>query len=107
MKIQPVGRWPRSTGFGQIAQLARDHTVKRSMPDRSTSKKTPKTSITPNSVIVLCAIVALIAALAFLESHICSIEHAHPVGAEIRSHSPKEVWRDAEARRTDVQYWRR
>ena len=75
------------------------------MPDRSTSKKTPKTSITPNTVIVLCAIVALIAALAFLESHIRSIDNAHPVGAEIRGHSPKEVWRDAEARRTDGGTW--
>ena len=75
------------------------------MPDRSISKKTPKTSITPNTVIVLCAIVALIAALAFLESHIRSIDHAHPVGAKIRGHSPKEVWRDAEARRTDGGTW--
>ena len=75
------------------------------MPDRSTSKKTPKTSITPNTVIVLCAIVALITVLAFLESHVRSIEHAHPVGAEIRSHSPKEVWCDAEARRTDGGTW--
>ena len=73
------------------------------MADRSTSEKTPKTSITPNTVIVLCAIVALIAALAFLESHIRSIDKPHPVGAEIRGYSPKEVWRDAEARRTEGQ----
>jgi hypothetical protein len=105
MKIQPGGRRPQSTGFGLNRELARDHAVKRSMPARSTSKKTPKTSVTRNTVIVLCAIVALIAALAFLESHIRSIEHAHPIRAEIRSHSPKEVGRDTEARRTDGGIW--
>jgi hypothetical protein len=75
------------------------------MPDRSTSKKTPKTSITPNTVIVLCAIVALIAALAFLEPHIRSIDHVQAFGAEIRNHGPNEAWRDTEARRTDGGIW--
>jgi hypothetical protein len=37
------------------------------MPDRSVPRKTP-TSITPNTVVVLCAIAALIAILVFLES---------------------------------------
>jgi hypothetical protein len=51
-------------------------------------------------VIVLCVIVAFIATLAFLESHIRSIEHAHSVGVEFGGHSPNEARRDAEARRT-------
>jgi hypothetical protein len=40
------------------------------MRDRSISKKTPKTSITANTVVVLCAIAALIVVLIFLESRI-------------------------------------
>jgi len=71
------------------------------MLDRSISRKTPKTSITSNTVTVLCAILILIAALAFLESHIRSIDHEQGVGAEIRSHGPREARRDAKARRTD------
>ena len=71
------------------------------MLDRSISRKTPKTSITSNTVTVLCAILILITALAFLESHIRSIDHEQRVGAEIRSHGPREARRDAKARRTD------
>ncbi len=44
-----------------------------STPDRSVSKKTPKVSITPNTVVVICAIAALIAILVLLESHIRSL----------------------------------
>jgi hypothetical protein len=83
---------------GSIAQVGCDQRV-ISMPDRSVSKKTP-TFITANTVVVLCAIAALITVLAFLESRIRSIDHAPPIGAEIRSHSTKEARRDAEARRT-------
>jgi len=79
--------------------------VKISMPNRSISKKTTKTSVAPNTVIVLCAILVLIAALALLESHIRSIDHAQSFDAGIGSHSPKEAWRDTEARRTDGETW--
>jgi len=105
MKMQPGGRSPQSTGLGLDRAIARDQTVKTSMPDRSIAKKTTKTSVTTNTVIVLCAILVLIAALAFLESHIRSIDHAQSFDAEIRSHSPKEAWRDTEARRTDRETW--
>ena len=70
------------------------------MLDRPIFRKTPKASITANTVILLCAIVGLITALTFLESRIRSIDHAPPVGAEIRSHSPQEAGLDADARRT-------
>jgi len=53
------------------------------MLDRSIPKKAPKTSVMHNAVIVICAIVALIAALAFLESHIRSMGHAQPFDDEI------------------------
>ena len=53
------------------------------MLDRSIPKKAPKTSVMHNAVIVICAIVALIAALAFLESHIRSMDHAQPFDDEI------------------------
>ena len=86
--MHPGGKSPQSTGFQLNRAIACDQSEKRSMPDRSTSKKTLKTSITPNTVIVLCAIMALIATLAFLESHIRAIDHAHVVGFEIRGHSP-------------------
>jgi hypothetical protein len=41
--------------------------------------------MTPTTVIVLCAMVALIAALAFLESHIRSLEHAQPVALRLEA----------------------
>jgi hypothetical protein len=105
MKMQPGGRSPQSTGLGPDRAMACDQTVKTSMPDRSISKKTTKTSVAPNTVIVLCAILVLIAALALLESHIRSIDHAQSFDAGIGSHSPKEAWRDTEARRTDGETW--
>jgi hypothetical protein len=101
MKMQPGGRSPQSTGLGPDRAIARGQTVKTSMSDRSISKKTTKTSVTTNTVIVLCAILVLIAALASIEFHIRSIDHAQPVSADIRSHSPKEAGRDTEAGRTD------
>jgi len=61
MKMQPGGRSPQL-----ICVIACDQTVGRSMPDRSTSEKTPQTSITPNTVVVLCAIVPSSRLLPFL-----------------------------------------
>src|SRR5689334_16858647 len=105
MKMHPGARSPQSTGLGLDRAMARDQTVKTSMPDRSVSKKTTKTSLAYNTVIVLCAILVLIAALAFLESHIRSIDHAQSFDAGIGSHSPKKTWPDTEARRTDGETW--
>ena len=83
LKMQPGGKSLQSTDFRLNRAIACDQSAKRSVPDHSTSKKTPKPSITPNTLIVLCAIVALIVTLAFLEWHIRTIDYAHPVGVEI------------------------
>jgi hypothetical protein len=90
--MRPDGKSLESSGFRLNRAIARDQSVKAPIPDCSTPKNAPKTSITPNSVIVLCAIVALVATLAVLESHIRSMDHAHAVGVEMRGHSPKEVF---------------
>jgi hypothetical protein len=69
MRIGPEEERLAAPTSGSIAQIGRDQRV-ISIPDRSTSKKTPKTSITPNAVVVLCAIAALIVVLVSLESRI-------------------------------------
>ena len=69
MRIGPGEERLAAPTSGSIAQIGRDQRLTE-MHDRSISKKTPKASITPNTVVVLCAIAALIAILVFLESRI-------------------------------------
>jgi len=69
MRIGPEEKRGAAPTSGSIAQIGGDQRLTE-MRDRSISKKTPKTSITPNTVVVLCAIAALIAILVFLESRI-------------------------------------
>ncbi len=69
MRIGPEEERLAAPTSGSISQIGRDQRVVW-MRDRSISKKTPKTSITPNTVVVLCAIAVLIVLLVFLESHI-------------------------------------
>lgn len=76
MRIGPREERLAAPTSGSIAEIGRDQRLTE-MRDRSISKKTPKTSITPNTVVVLCAIAALIAILVFLESRIrCLSVHA-------------------------------
>jgi len=69
MRIGPGEERLAAPTSGSIAQISRDQRVTW-MRDRSIHKKTPKTSITPNTVVVLCAIAALMVVLIFLESRI-------------------------------------
>jgi flagellar biogenesis protein FliO len=69
MRIGPKEERLAAPTSGSIAHISRDQRATW-MRDRSISKKTPKTSITANTVVVLCAIAALIVVLIFLESRI-------------------------------------
>ena len=69
MRIGPGKNASAAPTSGSIAQISRDQRGTW-IRDRSISKKAPKTFISPNTVVVLCAIAALIVVLIFLESRI-------------------------------------